>query len=74
MTIENNFFKRPVNLPEEITLEEKSLLEITEGIHAGKKYKYEKDGQYYGGDFLDELPAEIDLDLPPPPPENNLVI
>ncbi len=25
----------------------------------GKKYLYEKDGHFYGGDYLDEPPAEI---------------
>lgn len=34
----------------------------------GKKYKYEKDGVYYGGDYLPESPREIDPNLPPAPP------
>ena len=73
-TNENDFFKKTTNLPEEITFEEKPLIEITEGLHKGLKYQYEKNGQYYGGDFLNEPPSEIDLDLPPPPQEMNLVI
>jgi len=37
----------------------------------GKKYKYEKGGVFYGGEYLDEPPAEISTndDLPPPPEE-----
>lgn len=66
--------------------ETKKLLENSEG----KKYEYQKDGVYYGGDYLAELPAEIHIDidstntvegglaipedLPPPPEEINQVI
>lgn len=28
----------------------------------GKKYLYEKDSHFYGGDYLDEPPAEIHID------------
>lgn len=57
-------------LPEEIVIPEEVLKTNAEG----KKYSYEKDGVYYGGDYLSEPPQEIDLDLPPPPIENNSVI
>lgn len=44
----------------------------------GKKYEYEKNGSYYGGDYLPEPPEEIILniteDLPPPPTEENQVV
>jgi len=36
---------------------EKELKVNTEG----KKYEYEKNGTYYGGDYLPEPPAEIIL-------------
>lgn len=28
----------------------------------GKKYEYEKDGVYYGGDYLQEPPQEIHIE------------
>ncbi|MDQ5954832.1 MAG: hypothetical protein QG583_760 [Patescibacteria group bacterium] len=40
----------------------------------GKKYKYEKDGVFYGGDYLAETSDEVNLDLPPAPKEENPVI
>ena len=57
-------------IPQEIIIEEEKLQTNAEG----KQYKYEKDGTYYGGDYLNEPPQEIDLDLPPPPTEENIVI
>lgn len=60
----------PKKIPDEIIINEAELLTNSDG----KKYKYEKGGVYYGGDYLNEPPQEIDLNLPPPPEENNVVI
>lgn len=67
MNMENTFN----NLPEEVILPQEELLTDEQG----KKYKYEKDGVKYGGDFLEELPDEISIEeLPKPPTEENSVI
>ncbi len=58
------------NLPEEIKVEETDLRINSEG----KKYEYEKEGVFYGGDYLPEPPEEIDLNFPVPPPEKNSVL
>lgn len=63
-------FKKSEKLPEEIIIPVEELQTNSDG----KKYRYEKNGVYYGGDYLNELPEEINIDLPPPPPENNPVI
>lgn len=53
-------------IPEEIIVPETVLQTNSDG----KKYEYEKDGRYYGGDYIQEPPTEIHLDdLPPPPKE-----
>ncbi len=59
-------------LPEEIIIPTPELKTNPEG----KKYEYEKNGTYYGGDYMPEPPQEINLgeDLPPPPTEMNQVI
>ena len=48
--------------PEEINLPELKTDE------EGKQYLYEKDGVRYGGDYLNEPPAEINLNEEPLPP------
>lgn len=58
------------NLPKEVKFEEKELKTNSDG----KKYKYEKDGIYYGGDYLNEPPQEIDFNLPEPPEEKNSIL
>jgi hypothetical protein len=55
------------NPPEEIKVSPETLEFKTNA--EGKKYSYEKDGQYYGGDYLPEAPSEIDINFPPAPPE-----
>lgn len=57
-------------LPEEIKIEETELKTNPEG----KKYEHEKDGVYFGGDYLPEPPEEIDLNFPAPPEEKNSVL
>lgn len=66
MTVE----KMPdTNLPEEINIDVKDL---EPKVNAeGKKYVYEKDGVYYGADYLDESPQEIDLEFPSAPPHKD---
>ena len=68
MNIEMN--TGPVKLPEEIIIPEEQFLLDSEG----KRYLKEIDGVKYGGDFLPMPPQEIDLNIPPPPTENNAVI
>jgi hypothetical protein len=58
------------NLPKDIVLEEQELKTNSEG----KEYLYEKDGVFYGGDYLNELPNEIDLNLPEEPEEKNSIL
>ncbi len=69
MSLEQNWPLQ--NPPEEIEIDTNPEPKVNK---EGKKYQYEKDGVYYGGDYLPEPPSEIDPNLPPPPPENNLVI
>ena len=62
----------PTNkIPDEVKITEEKEFQVNTD---GKKYRYEKGGVYYGGDYLDELPEEIDLTLPLPPKEENSVI
>lgn len=59
-------------LPEEVIISEELQ---TNG--EGKQYLYEKDGVFYGGDYLNKVPGEINLnddELPPAPPEVNHVL
>lgn len=57
-------------LPEEIILNNEFVVDSE-----GKKYLYEVNGVKFGGDYLDEVPAEISLDeLPPAPEEKNFVL
>ncbi len=61
----------PTNeLPDEIQIEDLDVKINDEG----KKYEYEKGGVYYGGDYLHELPEEIDLTMPQSPEEKNSVL
>ena len=65
MTFGTPEFTNTNNLPEEIVIPELELKTNAEG----KKYQTEKDGVYYGGDYLPMPPQEIHLDgdVPPPP-------
>lgn len=56
-------------LPDEIVVPPQEDLKVGPD---GKKYAYEKDGVKYGGDYLPELPAEIDLTFPPAPEEKSI--
>jgi hypothetical protein len=61
-------FEQPNNgseLPEEIHVPDQVLKTTPDGKH----YQYEKDGVYYGGDYLPESPQEIDPTFPAAPPE-----
>ena len=59
-----------MKLPDQIKTTEAELKLNSEG----KNYEYEKNGVYYGGDYLKEPTQEIDLNLPPPPKEENSII
>lgn len=67
-----NFEQPQQGLPEEIKIEAEELKENTEG----KKYLLEKDGVFYGGDYLNELPGEITMDenFPPAPEEKEPIV
>lgn len=52
-------------IPNEIIVPTEELQVNTEG----KQYLSEEGGRFYGGDYLPKPPAEIYLDIPPPPPE-----
>jgi hypothetical protein len=58
------------NLPDEITLPDADLKTNADG----KKYAYEKDGVFYGGDYLPEPPHDVDPTLPQAPEEKNLFL
>jgi hypothetical protein len=65
----NNNFELP-NPPSEINVPEMELQTNNEGKH----YQYEKDGMYYGGEYLPEPPQEIDITFPSAPPETPSIV
>ena len=67
-----NFEQPNQALPEEIIVEVEEIKVNAEG----KKYLTEKDGVFYGGDYLSEVPGEITMDenFPPAPEEKEPIV
>ena len=62
----------PGELPEEIIINPNDF-ELKENAE-GKKYQYEKEGVYYGGDYLNEPPVEVDINFPAAPEEKDSLV